>query len=383
MNNRIKIIADDKIPFLKGVLEPFVDIEYYPGNGFTNKIVKEADVLIVRTRTKCNEELLDGTNVKLITTATIGFDHIDTDYCERNNIKWLNAPGCNSGSVKQYITSVLLTLANQQEFNLSEKTIGIVGVGNVGSKIKEVAEVLGMKVLLNDPPRARNKIGEQYCDLDTIISQSDIITFHVPLNRDGIDKTHYIANESFFNKLRKKPIILNSSRGEVIKTSALKDAISNQNVSAVVLDVWENEPDIDLELLELVNIASPHIAGYSADGKANGTSVCMNAVNSYFNLGLDANWYPNEIPNADDGNEIIIECENKSEQEIIYEAVKGTYKILNDDKTLRSYPHTFEIQRGKYPVRREFSNYKIFLKSGIEHIKEKLNKIGFRTEIIN
>lgn len=383
MNNRIKIVADDKIPFLQGVLEPYCDIEYYPGAEITNERVIDADALIVRTRTNCNSDLLENTNVKLITTATIGFDHIDSEYCNNNTIKWLNAPGCNSSSVKQYITSALLTLANQQEINLSKKTIGIVGVGNVGSKIKEVAEVLGMKVLLNDPPRARAEIGEEFCDLDTIINKSDIITFHVPLNRAGIDKTHHLANELFFNKLRKKPIILNSSRGEVIKTSALRDAIINEKVSAVVLDVWEKEPNIDLELLELVNIASPHIAGYSADGKANGTSVCVNSINSYFNLGIEANWYPNEIPNADDGNEITIECENKSNQEIIYEVVKRTYEILNDDETLRNSPHTFEKQRGRYPIRREFNNYKILLKNSIKDIKEKLQEIGFKIEIIN
>ncbi|MCB0742389.1 MAG: 4-phosphoerythronate dehydrogenase, partial [Ignavibacteriae bacterium] len=244
----MKIVADDKIPFLKGVLEPYADVEYFSGSKISKENILNADALIVRTRTKCNKDLMDGTKIKIVTTATIGTDHIDIDYCDQNNIKWLNAPGCNSTSVMQYISSVLLTLAQLENSNLAEKTIGIIGIGNVGSKIKKVAEILGMKVLLNDPPREREEGGNKFCSLDKIIKESDIITFHVPLNKQGIDKTFHLADETFFNKLEKKPIIINSSRGEVIKTAALKEAIKNDKVNSVVLDVWENEPNIDLEL---------------------------------------------------------------------------------------------------------------------------------------
>ncbi|MCW8848857.1 MAG: 4-phosphoerythronate dehydrogenase, partial [Melioribacteraceae bacterium] len=246
MNNNIKIVADDKIPFLKGVLEPFVQVEYFPGSKISSEKIIDADALIIRTRTKCNKDLLEGTNVKLITTATIGTDHIDVEYCEQNNIKWINAPGCNSTSVMQYITSALLSLAEKQNFILSDKTIGIVGVGNVGSKIKKIAETLGMNVLVNDPPRERLEGGNEFSNLEILKSESDIITFHVPLIREGIDKTYHLADETFFNQLTKKLIIINSSRGEVIKTSALKDSVSKGKISNIVLDVWENEPDIDL-----------------------------------------------------------------------------------------------------------------------------------------
>ena len=239
MNKNIKIVADDKIPFLKGVLEPFAQVEYFPGSKISRDKILDADALIVRTRTKCNKDLLDGTNVKLITTATIGIDHIDIEYCEQSNIKWYNAPGCNSSSVMQYITSALLSLAEIENFNLTDKTIGIVGVGNVGSKIKKIAETLGMKVLVNDPPRERVEGGNEFSSLEIIKLESDIITFNVPLNKEGIDKTYHLADERFFEGLKKKPIIINSSRGEVIKTSALKNSIAENQVSNVVLDVWE------------------------------------------------------------------------------------------------------------------------------------------------
>lgn len=376
--NKIKIIADDKIPFLKGVFEPVADIDYYSGKEINSEIVKNADALITRTRTKCNEELLDGSSIKLITTATIGYDHIDTKYCEENNIKWFSAPGCNSGSVKQYITSALFTIAEKEKFNLADKTIGIVGVGNVGSKIQNVAEALGMKILLNDPPRERKEGGKNFCSLDKIKNESDIITFHVPLNKNGIDKTYQLADDLFFDQLKKKPIIVNSSRGEVVKTSSLKNAIKEGKISNVILDVWENEPEIDLELLDIVDIATPHIAGYSADGKANGTSVCVNAINEYFNLGLTKNWFPENVPIVKNGNEISVNTKNKSEQNIFADIIFSTYKILEDDMRLRISPQTFEKQRGDYPIRREFQNYIVKNILNDIELKNKLLKLGFQ-----
>ena len=378
MNNKIKIVADDKIPFLKGVLEPYANVEYISGNKISKENILYADALIIRTRTKCNSYLLEGTNVKIVTTATIGTDHIDIEYCEKNNIKWLNAPGCNSTSVMQYVSSTLLTIAENDKFKLNEKTIGIVGVGNVGSKVKRMAETLGMKVLLNDPPRETKEGSKEFCSFNRIMRECDIITFHVPLNKVGENKTFHLADEKFFNSLERKPIIINSSRGEVIKTSALKDAITKGMIRNSVLDVWENEPEIDVELLNLLNFATPHIAGYSADGKANGTAVCVNAVNDFFNIGIDTNWFPNNIPSSESGNNIEIQCKNKHDQEIIKEAVDKTYKISEDDKILRNSPKTFEKQRGDYPIRREFSNYEVVLTDCELDVVNKLEILGFK-----
>ena len=374
---KTKIVADNKIPFLKGVLEPFAEVEYLAPGEITKTAVKNADALFVRTRTKCDANLLDGSNVKFIATATIGFDHIDAKYCDARNIKWISAPGCNSSSVMQYIASALLTLAETKNLLLSDLAIGIVGVGNVGSKVAKVAKAFGMKVLLNDPPRARAEGNQGFVDLDELISRSDIITFHVPLNKDGRDKTFHLADESFFGKFNREKIIINTSRGEVVETTALKNAINNKVVKACVLDVWENEPDIDRELLSRVDIATPHIAGYSADGKANGTAVCVRAINSFFNFGIDPKWYPLELPQAESSKLMMIDCADKSEQQIFSEAVFHTYKILDDDGRLRSSVETFEKQRGSYPVRREFPFYSIEWKNCRMEIVNRLAELGF------
>ncbi|MCB1754888.1 MAG: 4-phosphoerythronate dehydrogenase PdxB [Gammaproteobacteria bacterium] len=374
----MKIVADDKIPFLKGVLEPFARVEYYPGNEISREKILDADALIIRTRTQCKRELLEGNRVKLIATATIGFDHIDTGYCEQHAIRWLNAPGCNSSSVQQYMTAALLHLAEQEKFRLQEKTIGIIGVGNVGKKVEQAATALGMNVLLNDPPRQRAGRESRFVSLETIQNEADIITFHVPLNKHGADKTFHLADSLFFNGLKKSPVIINTSRGEVIETTALKNAIRKHKVEACILDVWENEPNIDPELLQLAELATPHIAGYSADGKANGTSICVNAVSRFFSFGIGPDWYPAEIPQAEQSNTFEIDCSGKSAQAILYEAVLHTYPIQHDCRRLKKSPGTFEQQRGDYPVRREFPNYTVKLINPSPASKSQLRALGFK-----
>jgi len=374
----MKIIADSKIPFLKGVLEPYAEIEYLSPKEIVKEKLTDADALIIRTRTHCNASLLEGTNVKLITTATIGYDHIDTEYCNSKNIKWVNAPGCNSNSVMQYISSLLLTLAAKKNLVLKKMTLGIVGVGNVGSKVERAAKIFGMNVLLNDPPRARKEGNANYVELDKLLAESDVITMHVPLYKDGIDKTYHMADESFFSKMKDGAIIINSSRGPVVKSEALKNAITSGKISASVLDVWEHEPDIDLELLKMADIATPHIAGYSSDGKANGTAVCVNAVNEYFNLGLEKNWYPAEIPEPLNSAELQIDCSNLSEQEVFYKAIMHTYNVMEDDADLRKSPESFEKLRNYYKVRREFHAYNLKLNNPLAGLAEKLVRLGFK-----
>lgn len=377
MEAKIKIIADEKIPFLKGVFEPYADIEYYPGKDISNEIVKNADALIIRTRTICDHKLLSGSSVKIIATATIGYDHIDTEYCVDRNIEWVNAPGCNATSVMQYIASALLNIAHKNDFSLVEKTIGIIGVGNVGRKVQKLAENFGMNILLNDPPRERNEGQKNFSSLKHIMEVSDIITLHVPLIKEGIDKTHHLLDKDFFGNLSQSPILINTSRGEVIDTISLKKAIKETKVKNVVLDVWENEPDIDLQLMEQVDIATSHIAGYSADGKANGTSVCVNAVNDFFELGIMKSWYPKYIPDAELGDRLTIDGKNKNDQMILSEAILHTYDVTEDDEKLRKEPAEFELLRSNYPIRREFGNYKVELVHCPTRIIEKLIKLNF------
>jgi erythronate-4-phosphate dehydrogenase len=374
----MKIIADNKIPFLKGVLEPFAEVEYLSPDKIVKDKLIDADALIVRTRTKCNASLLEGTKVKFIATATIGYDHIDADYCASRDIKWINAPGCNSSSVKQYITAALLKIAEKKNYNLKGMTLGIVGVGNVGSKVETAARLLGMNVLLNDPPRARAEGDTGFRTLDEIAALSDIITFHVPLNKEGIDKTRHLADESFFAKVKKGAVLFNSSRGPVVETNALKNAIEEGIISGCVLDVWENEPNIDLELLKMVDIATPHIAGYSSDGKANGTGICVNAINEFFNLGMEKNWYPSEIPNPFNPVELKIECRKLSDQNILLNAVSAAYNIMDDDAELKKHPEEFEQQRNYYKVRREFHAYTLTLMRSRPEIANALAHLGFK-----
>ncbi len=377
----MKIIIDNKIPYIKGALEHFAEVVYLPGKETTPEVVKDADALITRTRTICNQHLLQGSKVKFIATATIGFDHIDTNYCEAAGIRWTNAPGCNAESVNQYISSALFSWSMRKRKDLAGLAIGVVGVGNVGSKVARTCEILGMKVLLNDPPRERMEGSENFVTLEKIQKEADIITFHVPLNLGGKDKTFHMGDEDFFQNLGKSPLVINSCRGEVIDTNAIYEAIEASDVDAYIADCWENEPEIDLELLNQTEYGTPHIAGYSKDGKANGTKMSVQAVSRFFNLGID-NWEPAnvELPAT---TVIEIDGNQRREYSILAEAVLSTYDIELDDDALKESPHLFEKLRGDYPVRMEFGTYTIKAKNIKEETLEKLKLLGFKTQVID
>ena len=372
----MKIVADDKIPFLNGILEPYAEVVYLPGRQISNKILKDADALLIRSRTKCTDLLLKGTKVRFIGTATIGFDHIDTQFCEKNKIFWTNAPGCNSYSVQQYIAAALLKISAEFRFSLKGKTIGIVGVGNVGTKVEKLARSLGMNVLLNDPPRARKEGEKNFVSLGTVLYKSDIVTLHVPLNVVGEDCTWHLFDEKCFKKMRKGTWFINTSRGEVTETNALKKALESAKLAGAVLDVWENEPDIDLDLMAKTFLATPHIAGYSTDGKANGTSIVVNSLCKYFNLPLK-NWYPSKVPKPEKPV-ISVSGIGKTDEDILREAVLHTYNIDEDNISLRFAPADFEKQRGDYKGRREFTAYTVKLNGGTKHVRKLLEQLGFK-----
>lgn len=372
----MKIIIDDKIPYIRGAFENVAEVIYLPGSKTTPEVVKDADAIVTRTRTICNEKLLAGSSVKFIATATIGYDHIDTDYCDAAGIKWTNAPGCNSKSVEQYIASTLMVLAERKNLKLQDLCIGVVGVGNVGSKVARICEIFGMKVLLNDPPRERAEGSGKFVSIGKIKEEADIITLHVPLNMKGEDATFHMADDTFFNSLKCNPILINSCRGEVIETGAVKNALKSGKISGFICDCWENEPDIDLELLEMTELATPHIAGYSKDGKATGTQMSVQAISNFFNLGLN-NWQPSgvELPAKP---VIEINGAGLSEQENLSKAVLHTYDIRNDDQQLRANTSNFEQQRGDYPVRREFPAFSIEALNIDNRILKKLKDLGFK-----
>lgn len=344
----MKVIVDNKIPFIKEAIGKIADeVIYVPGKDFTPALVKDADALIIRTRTQCNRELLQGSRVRFIATATIGFDHIDTEYCHEAGITWTNAPGCNSASVAQYLQSTLLLINLLKGKNLSEMTIGIVGVGNVGIKVAKVARELGMRVLLNDLPREEKEGSTDFCSLQLLAEECDVITFHVPLYKEGKYKTFHLADEAFFRSLKRSPIIINTSRGEVIETAALLKALQTGLISDAVIDVWENEPNINLSLLYKVFIGTPHIAGYSADGKANATRMSLDSLCRYFNIQAD---YHIDPPKPE--NPIIIASTPT-------EAYLKMYDPRQDCEALRTHPELFEKLRGDYPLRREKTAFSV------------------------
>ena len=340
----MKIVVDDKIPYIREKLAVLADeVVYLPGAAITADDVRDADALIVRTRTRCDEKLLSGSRIQLVATATIGFDHIDTDYLERAGISWTNCPGCNSGSVAQYVECSLLQLQQQKDLQLKGATIGIVGCGHVGSKVKAVAERAGMRVLVCDPPleqkgaNSQKPIADSYVSLDVIACEADVITFHVPLTKDGPYATWHLADEVFFHRLPRVPYIINTSRGAVVDNKALLAALRERRVKDAVIDVWEHEPQLDLELLEQVFIGTPHIAGYSADGKVNADNMVIDALCRRFGLP-----HPGYVvaPSLPDG--------------FVY---KGNplelYDPLEDTRKLKATPSDFEKLRNNYPLRRE------------------------------
>ena len=370
-----KIVADDKIPFLEGALEGVAEVEYLPGNKISRKDLLEADGLITRTRTRCDRELLEGTPVSIIASATIGYDHIDAAYCDARGILWTNSPGCNSSSVRQYVVSTLLCLAHMRKLDLAQMTLGIIGVGHVGKKVQSAADALGMKVLMNDPPRARKEGDGGFVSLDELLSEADVLTLHVPLNLGGRDNTFHLVNEEFMARAKKGSILINTSRGSVVDESALKAGMGNSIFSDVVLDVFPQEPRIDPGLLESLTLATPHIAGYSLEGKANGTAMSVQAVSRHFGLGLD-DWLPADLPSPE-APEIYGDASRKAQQDLLWEIFSHSYDVSADDRRLRNAPGSFEQLRGDYPFRREPSAYAVRLFQGYEELSGMLEQLGF------
>lgn len=371
MTTKPYIIADNKIPYLKGVLEPYARIDYLSPEQIDACAVRDADILLIRTRTKCNHTLLDGSRCRYIATATIGYDHIDAAYCREQGIEWINCPGCNAASVGQYILSSLLAWSKSCRKPLHECTLGIVGVGHVGSIVARYARLLGMRVLLNDPPREETEGAAEFTSLENICREADVITFHTPLTRGGKYPTFHLANARFFNSLANAPLLINTARGEIVETEALKQALNKEQVSAVILDCWENEPHIDQALLAQAFIATPHIAGYSADGKSTATRMIVEAVSRWIGCDIPTQGITPPAP-----AQPLIDLKGVSTP--LQTAVWDTYNPFDDDLRLRKSPETFEMQRGLYPLRREFGAYHIQGASATDC--SILEKLGFTPE---
>lgn len=344
MDGKIKIVADSAIPFLEGVMEPYADVEYVQGDKIGPADVKDADALIIRTRTRCNAALLDGSRVKFIATATIGTDHIDFPYCDSHGITVRNAPGCNAGGVMEYVFSALYGLASRRAINLEGDTIGIVGAGHVGSLIERMGLALGFKILKCDPPRAAAEGPFGFCDLDYLLRNSQIVTMHIPLD----ETTRGMADRHFFSLMQPGAFFINAARGEVVCEDALKEALPK--LGPVIIDTWNHEPDIDRELMDKVAIATPHIAGYSYQGKQNGTAAAVRAVAHYFGIQPLYEFFPKTDLPENEAVKLNLKGLNQGE---IAAVLQYNYPIFTDDFMLRIAPESFDRLRAEYKYRRE------------------------------
>jgi erythronate-4-phosphate dehydrogenase len=402
----MKIVADGNIPFVRECFSSIGEVEIVGGREITREVVADAEALLVRSITAVNEGLLSGSKVRFVATATIGFDHVDVEYLRRRNIGFAPAPGSNANSAAEYVIAALLEVGQENNVELEGKSIGIIGVGNVGSRVARKCEALGMDVRLNDPPLQRYKsdspkgqeghrefesallrvekfIGKsEFLPIEELF-ECDFITLHTPLTFEGADKTHHLADDRFFRSLREGCVFVNASRGGVVDSGALKRGILGGRLGAVVLDVWENEPDIDVELLRMVDIGTPHIAGYSLDGKIAGMIMIYEAACAYFGVGAEHR-IEDFLPEAG-VPELRVNAAAGSEHEALMGAVRGVYDIRRDDVGLREIRECragkagefFDNLRKEYPVRREFVNTRVVLEGACESLSRKLAGIGF------
>lgn len=373
----MKIVIDENITYGREAFSELGELKILPGREITNAILKDADALIVRSITNVNEELLSDTSIRFVGTATIGTDHIDKKYLSSKNIAFADAKGCNSDAVAEYVFNALFNIANEKKFLLRNKSIGVVGVGNIGSKIVKYANALGMKVFMNDPPLERTGRSGFY-SLQEVLS-ADILTFHVPLNKGGIDNTFHLLGKDELENIKEGTIIINASRGPVIDNSALLSCLEQKNLS-VVLDVWEDEPNINIDLLCKVKYGTPHVAGYSFEGKVNGTTMMYNALCEY--LDRDPEWSAN-IP-LPENSFIGIDGNSDIETELRI-AFNHTYRIADDDKRMREIINKddrsgyFDKLRKNYPLRRELCNYTVSMNQRNESLRQILKTFRLKS----
>lgn len=330
----IKVVTDKDIPFLEGLLEPYARVVRLDGRSIGPSDVRDADVLVVRTRTRCDARLLAGTSVKAVITATIGTDHIDSEYCRSRGIGVFNAAGCNARGVLQWVSAVLALLSRRRGLQPRDTTLGIVGVGHVGSLVREYAELWGFRTICCDPPREeREHCG--FVPIEEVFAEADIVTLHTPLNAS----TYHLIDERLLGIRDRKPFIINSSRGEVVDGGALL-----ASGAEFALDVWEREPDIDCRLAERAFVATPHIAGYSQQGKANASAVVAEVLADRFGLLLKG-WYPQGVTPSQP--RLVGWQEMCSEMALRYD-------IEAESGRLKEHPDEFESMRNNYRYREEF-----------------------------
>lgn len=376
MSQPLSIVADQQILFAKEAFSDFGKVTLVDGRSIEQQTIENADVLLVRSVTRVDKALLENSPVRFVGSATSGIDHIDLAYLENSDIYFTHAPGSNARSVAEYVLSSLFAVSELHEFSLAEKTVGIIGCGQVGSRLKRFLNALGVKCLINDPPLALSTGDNLYVELEEALT-ADIISLHVPLNLDGEFPTKDLLNKSLLSRLKADVILINTSRGEVINEIDVLEFKKNNPDSTLILDVWRNEPEINLDLLQQTLIATPHIAGYSLDGKLKATRILLDALIEY--TGHEA-----ETSNLSflDQEQHTLELEN----DIVQLAVMQSYDVRSDAVALRNLV-TFEEKecaayfdslRKNYPVRREFTCRIIRSDNMSNEVADQLEQLGFK-----
>ncbi len=379
----MKIVADENIPCVREAFSPLGETRLMPGRAMTRERLQDAELLLVRSVTPVGEKLLRGTPIRFVGTATIGDDHVDRAYLQQQGIAFANAAGSNANSVAEYVMAAMIHHAAQRDLSLQNLTLGIVGVGHIGSRVAKMAAGLGLRVMLNDPPLARQTRDPEFLPLDALMA-ADIITLHTPLTAEGEDATFHLFDESRLGALKSGSLLINTCRGAVVDNAALKKMLQRCRLTAI-LDVWENEPEIDAALLQLVEIGTPHIAGYSLDGKLNGTNQIYHAACEF--LGAAPQWQMEKALPAIAEPVIRLEENFDTNEQKLDTLIKCVYDITADNRRLRAAldlpaaerTRYFDELRKKYPVRREFHNYTILVETENNGRLNQIKALGFQS----
>jgi erythronate-4-phosphate dehydrogenase len=370
----VKILVDENMPYARELFSRTGTVVAVPGRPVPQAELDDADGLMVRSVTKVNAELLSGKPVKFVGTATAGTDHIDEAFLQEQGIAFSAAPGCNAIAVVEYVFSSLLLLAERDGFLLKDRTVGIVGVGNVGGRLQARLEALGIKTLLCDPPRADRGDDGEFLPLSTLVADADILTFHTPLYKQGEYKTLHLADEALLKALKPGTILINACRGPVVDNAALLKVLEQRDDLSVILDVWEPEPELSLPLLAKVDIATAHIAGYTLEGKARGTTQVFEAWTAFLRepqqVALDT-----LLPAPEFGQ---ITLHGELDQPTLKRLVHLVYDVRRDDAPLRAVaaiPGEFDRLRKNYLERREWSSLQV--QCDVEPVAALLKKLGF------
>ena len=341
----MKFVIDQDIPFIRGVFEPYATTVYKEGALICRDDLLDADAIIIRTRTRCNEALLEGTPVKMISTATIGTDHIDIPYCLSHDIFFQNAHGSNSGGVMNYVFSALYGSASRERIPLAGATMGIIGAGQAGARVENMARNLGFQVLLCDPPRAESEGAAQFVKLDDLLANSDVVTMHVPLT----PQTNRMADAAFFEKMKFGAFFINTSHGDLVDEDALINAAPK--LGPIIIDTWTGEPDVNIKLMEKAAIATPHIAGYSYQGKQRGTAAAVRAIARFFKIEPLYEFFP--PAEVQELEAVKLDLAGLTQGQIA-SVFPYNYPIFTDDFMFRVNPGNFMELRKQYRYRREF-----------------------------